>query len=92
MAEDYERTFEEFWADIVMPDRVLSLDAVKRELHDYKMVMDGASEVYVILTGGAISKPNTDPQVVINLAREVMERDVREDLADEARNGGLPHE
>ena len=34
------------------------------------MVMEIASEVYGRVTGGAVSKPNTDAQVIISLADE----------------------
>lgn len=60
MAEDdVEETFENFWKDIIEPDGVLDLDQVKRELHDYKMLLDEVPKVYGEITGGRISKPNT---------------------------------
>jgi hypothetical protein len=72
--EDYEKTFDAFWADIVLgPDGELNLDQVKRELHDYKMLLNEVPLVYQSVTGGVISKPNTLAREVIALADEVCE-------------------
>lgn len=68
---DYEQTFEDFWKDIVVnPDGTLNIDQVKRELSDYKMVMDIASEVYCHVTGGIISKPNTLAKEIIAVSED----------------------
>lgn len=72
---DYEKTFREFWEGIVcLPDGSLNVDQVKRELHDYKVVMDNATTVYMHVTGGKVSKLNTDADVVCNLADESYEQ------------------
>jgi hypothetical protein len=65
---DYERTFEEFWNPIIMPDGDLNMDQLKRELHDYRTLIRNVSKVYDHVTGGYISKPMTNPDVVIREA------------------------
>jgi len=68
---DYEEDWEETWKEIVTnPDGALNLDQVKRELSDYSMVMDIASEVYDDITHGQISKVNTTAETIINVANE----------------------
>ena len=63
---DYEQTYEDFWKAIVEnPDGNLNLDKLKRELHDFKTLVRNVSLVYDHVTGGRISKPMTDPGVVI---------------------------
>ena len=52
------------------PDGSLNVEQVKKELTDFKSVMDNVSVVYMTLTGGRISKILTEPQVVIELAKE----------------------
>lgn len=56
---DYEQTYEQFWKALVEdPDRWLNVDKVKRELHDYYMMMREVSKVYDEVTGGRVTKPN----------------------------------
>jgi len=60
-----QAVFEEFWQPIVMLNGEWDLEQVKRELYDYRQVMSRVSEVYEYITHGRISKPNTDPAIVI---------------------------
>lgn len=79
-AEDYETTFAEFWEDIVgLPGGIIDVEQVKRELHDYKMLLDSVPLVYSHVTGNRISKPNTHPDAVIAEADEHYERLCAED-------------
>lgn len=68
---DYLRDYRENWAHIVEhPDGTLNRDQVARELADYAVVMDQASQVYDELTGGRLSKPNTAAHHVISHAND----------------------
>lgn len=67
--EDYEQKYEEFWQEIVEnPDGSINMDQLKRELFDFSTLMHNISLVYEHVTGGMISKPLTDPDVVIQQA------------------------
>lgn len=71
MPTDYEQTFDEFWRDLVChPDGTLNRDAVMRELHDYATALDEVPKVYMHVTGGRLSKPNTKAAHVIDAADE----------------------
>jgi len=77
MGEDlnYEQEFDSYWKDIVLnEDGTVNLDQVKRELSDYSMVMEIASEVYGNITNGNISKPNTNADVIIDVANEEQDK------------------
>lgn len=87
--EDYERTYVEFWRNIVETDGLLDPDKVKRELHDYRTLIRHASEIYDEVTGGRISKPLTLPMHVIDEAREHYERIFRDDLRDMSEDDQL---
>lgn len=81
---DYQETFASFWAAIVCnPDGSLIVDQVKRELHDYCTLMESAGKVFYHVTDGAISKPNTCPDVVCALADDVINRQLEEAIAEE---------
>jgi hypothetical protein len=68
---EVEATYREFWASIVEhPDGTLNVDQVKRELHDYRMLLNEVPQVYMHITGGIISKPNTLASAVIPVADE----------------------
>lgn len=58
-----------FWRPIVCnPDGSLNAEAVKKELHDFYVVMGIVPKVYDHVTGGRISKIMTDPDAVISEA------------------------
>lgn len=57
----------EFWKKIVLhPNGELHELQIRRELHDFYLVMQRVPKVYDHITGGAISKILTDPHVVID--------------------------
>lgn len=59
----YERIFKDHLED---NNGNLIKEKVIAELEDFVMVMDIASRVYEQITGGRISKPNTDPSVILS--------------------------
>jgi hypothetical protein len=64
--EDYEKKFEEDWKDLLCnEDGTLNKDKVMRELHDYSVLLEHVPKVYMHITGGKISKPNTLAGAVI---------------------------
>lgn len=66
---DYEKTYERFWKTLVEnADGSIDMDKLKRELHDYKTLLDNVPEVYCHITNNRISKPNTLASVVIAVA------------------------
>lgn len=76
--------FQKFWKPLVCDSRG-RVDRVKlaRELADYKMILGFTSKVYDHITGGLISKPNTLPEVVIQVATDVENEALQSVLADE---------
>lgn len=67
--DDYKQTFADFWKELVCDaDGNLILDRVMRELHDYRTLLMNVPKVYSHVTGGKVSKANTDADVVIALA------------------------
>ena len=69
-----EECWESFWKEIVCPDGKLDLEQVKKELHDFYTLIRNVSLVYDHITGGRISKPLTDPKVVIDEAEASYQR------------------
>ena len=85
--EDYEKTFKEFWQEILcLPDGSLNLDQVKRELHDYHTLLDNVPKVYSHVTGGLISKPNTVAEAVIAEADDCVNKWVDEMIKEAIDN------
>lgn len=71
---DYEKTFDEFWADIVLNSLgEPNIDQIKRELHDARIFMQEGSLVYDNITGGKFSKVTTDHKYIIEAAQEYYE-------------------
>ncbi|PER27204.1 hypothetical protein CN485_20135 [Bacillus cereus] len=67
--KDYNQVFEEFWKKHVTDEQGnLDNDKVKRELNDYKYLLDQVPTVYSELAG--LSKPFYSAQTIINVAHE----------------------
>jgi hypothetical protein len=67
MKNEIDKVFKEFWVPIIhdMENGRLNLEQLKKELFDYYNIMDNVGKVYMEVTGGKISKPNTDASCVI---------------------------
>jgi hypothetical protein len=63
-------TYDLHWKPILEKDGALDLDAMKRELHDYQLVMDEVSKAYDDITVGQFSKCNTKAEHIINRVDE----------------------
>ena len=88
--KEVQACWEEFWVLIVAPGGVLDVEQVKKELYDFRGLMDGAAKVYDHVTGGRISKVLTLPSVVIAVADDVVTETVEaagEELAEQS--GGV---
>ena len=73
-----ETDFEEFWKSWVWQDGEVTPERVKLELYDYHRLMQDAARVYDHVTNGMVSKPNTDPVVVIAMADDAEQKTVDE--------------
>lgn len=83
MKNDIDKTWSDFWQPIVAPTGHIDLEQLKKELSDYFVFMDSCSEVYCHVTGGRISKVNTDPKTVCAEADEYYNEIALEYAADE---------
>lgn len=85
--KNYEEVYEEFWKDIIEDeDGNIDKDALMRELSDYAFLLDEVPKVYMEVTGGKISYPNTYAYEVINEAnnhyQEIYNELSEEDLVE----------
>lgn len=71
--------FEDFWASIVCPGGEWDVDQVKRELHDFHMMLTEVPKVYYEITQGRISKPHTLASEVLAVHAEACHRDCGDD-------------
>ena len=67
---DVNREWEAYWCALLAPNGALDVERVKREMYAFGMLADDVSKVYMAVTGDKVSKPGTDPDVVIGLAKE----------------------
>jgi len=67
---DYEKSYREFWKNIVEDDGVVNMDQIKRELHDYLFLLENVPKVYCEITGDKLSNPNYDAGTVISAFHE----------------------
>lgn len=58
-AGDIEKVWAEFWEPLVVVDGEVRLDHIKRELYDYWVLLEEVPKVYMYITDGRVSKPNT---------------------------------
>lgn len=85
--EDYEVIWQTFWKDICAPTGILELTQVKKELADYKVLLEEVPKVYDELAG--FSKPHTKATVIIDAVNERMidKQMTFDDLTMSAENG-----
>lgn len=96
---DVEAVWQKFWLpilkarDLPATDRFarvadrdfdgVSLDQIKRELYDFRTMMEGIPGLYDEITGGQITKPNTEMRHVLNAYAEHVERLVEEAVQEQ---------
>jgi len=80
---DYERDWLEFWADICTREGELDLEAVKKELSDFRLLIENMVKVYDHVTGGKTSNVLVDPDVIISLHDAYVQQQIDEALDDE---------
>jgi hypothetical protein len=77
--DDPDKVYEEFWKEIVEnPDGSINMEQLKKELHDFSVVMNQVPKVYGHVTGNRISKVNTLAQAVIGEADDRVQEAVDE--------------
>lgn len=80
---EVERVWREFWLPIVgLPDGSIDMRQVKRELHDLEMCMRHCESAYEWMTGGRVSKFNTDFDAVLETAETIRSREIDEAVVD----------
>lgn len=57
---------KDFWKSIIYTGDKLDENKVLAELHDYQFMLEAVPEIYMEVTGGKISKPNTCASAVID--------------------------
>lgn len=85
-SDDVEKTYEEFWKDIVEKDGQLNKEAIKRELYDFSSVLREVARTYDHITRGRISKPNTCADHVILLVEEIINEEIEEVIKEDEEN------
>ena len=81
----YQETYDEFWKDIVEKLGGVDMEQVKKELHDFGILLSNVPKVYEYITGGMLSKPMTDPDVIITMAEDKFNEDYAETVQDEIK-------
>ena len=64
--KEYLKVYKDFWKPIFGFFGLFKFNKVKKELYDYYNILDMVTKVYMAVTYGEISKPNTLPYEVIN--------------------------
>lgn len=75
--DHYLSVYEDVWKSIVEnEDGTLNVDQVKRELSDYAGLLDEVPKVYMEISGGRISYPNTYASSVLGEAQAVRDEEI----------------
>lgn len=82
--EEYEKVYNDFWKELIEDeDGNIDKDSMMRELNDYAFLLDEVPKVYMEVTGGRISKPNTYAYEVINVAWDYFEEVFNKGIKDD---------
>lgn len=84
---DHETVWLSFWKPICSPRGRINEEQVKKELYDYKLLLDEVPKVYEELAG--LSKPHTSAKAIIDRVydRMIDKQIAFDDLAASATNG-----
>lgn len=86
MEKEVNRVYNEFWKDILEDSNgELDIEQLKKELHDYHSLLDEVPRVYMYVTGGRISKPNTVADEVISEYFNLVETEINEALEEQKK-------
>jgi len=77
-----EAVYNEFWKELVEKDGVVDMTQVKKELCDFKYMIDQVPLIYEHVTGGTLSKPMYSAKTVIAQADDHSQQ-VYEDLIED---------
>lgn len=81
--ETPQECWDRLWKEIlVLPDGSVDVEQLKKELADFSVLIRNIPEVYMGVTGGMVSKPMTDPDVVLSLHSEYVNRMCEECVED----------
>ena len=64
--DEVNKVYDDFWKVIIEPNGEIDFEQVKKELYDYRIVMQEVSKVYLEITDGKLSKPNTSAQYILD--------------------------
>jgi len=72
--ESYQQSWTQFWAPICTHgDGSPNLDAIQRELHDYRTMLEQVGLVYAHVSNGRFSQPNHVAQTIIDEHERVVQ-------------------
>ena len=82
-----ETVWHDFWEPLVTNHHgIINKHQLKKELYDFFIMLDEVPKVYMEVTNGHISKPNTKAYEVIQEYEEYMNKLIVEALEDERNN------
>jgi hypothetical protein len=84
---EVERVWREFWLPIVgRPDGSIDMEQVKKELHDLHMLHEHCGLAYDWMTGGKVSKANTEFETVKAIAEDLRTKEIDEAVKEESEH------
>jgi hypothetical protein len=89
-SRNYEKDWQEFWKDIVTEYGNLDLEQIKKELSDYKMMMETLSEINSELSDGLLSYPTYPAKTILNVFYEkfINKEFAKEDVINIIKSSG----
>jgi hypothetical protein len=80
-----EEDWDEFWQPIIAPDGEIDVEQLKKELSDFRWVMEQVPKVYMHITGGTLSKVMYEARTVITYADDECTKICNEAVAEETK-------
>jgi len=88
-----QEVWDSFWVPLVTDGKGnLRINQIKCELYDYGALLDGLPELFMHITGGRVSKPNTDIGALKRLHDDYVQELVDEAVEEALKATGVPKE
>jgi hypothetical protein len=81
-----QKDYDEFWKDIVEKDGCVDLWLVKKELSDFRFIINQLPKIYMHITNGRLSKHMYTAETIIGIHDDIRTEEIEEAIKETEQN------
>jgi len=83
---EVQKDYEEYWKDIIEKDGVVDMEQVKKELSDFRYIIEQLPKVYMHITNGILSKHMYSAETIIRLHDDIRTEEIENACKETAQD------